>query len=166
VKAAAKLDHKVLMNALMLIALERFIGIKGSELGERVRQLFEDAGGIFPKLGQNLAERPDLIPNKAVRDALQKLQSNCPSMEEDDLSKQLKSPGMENVDIDVMNRTPCAAASIGQVHELNPDQVIKMVNLSQKRKIEAQKELVNSISSVNLAGKAGGIAKMVKVAFD
>lgn len=39
-----------------------------TELARRARMALEEAGGIFPKLGQLLATRPDLVPPAAMRE--------------------------------------------------------------------------------------------------
>lgn len=164
-RAAAKLNLKVFFKASRLILMSECFTIKGNDLGRRVRRLLEEAGGIFPKLGQNLADRPDLIPDDGLRDELRKLQHQCPTMGSYNLKRLLQEPDLKEVDLTQLNREPFASASIGQVHVLNDRHVIKLVNSDQERRIKSQEELVNALANANLPGLAGMIANTVQAVF-
>ncbi|MFH1649064.1 MAG: AarF/ABC1/UbiB kinase family protein [Candidatus Woesearchaeota archaeon] len=85
---------------------------------EKLPQLFEELGGAFPKLGQLLSLRPDLIPIEYC-DALSALQDRMKpvawSLTKKAIEKELGMPIHEV--FKSFSETPIAAASIGQVHE-------------------------------------------------
>lgn len=86
-------------------------------VGKHIRQLLEELGTTFIKLGQLASTRPDLVPQPIIKE-LVKLQDAVPPFPYDEVSKvieeELGSP------ISQIFRTfesaPLASTSIGQVH--------------------------------------------------
>ncbi|MEK8216703.1 MULTISPECIES: ABC1 kinase family protein [unclassified Paenibacillus] len=86
-------------------------------LGERIRQVLEDLGPTFVKLGQLASTRSDLLPDSIIQE-LVKLQDSVPpfsaetarNIVEQELDQHLGET------FEYFENTPLAAASIGQVH--------------------------------------------------
>jgi ubiquinone biosynthesis protein len=93
------------------------------ELARRARTALEDAGGMFVKLGQLLATRPDLLP-PAVLDELGRLHSSARPLDREEVERAITAEigrplGEVFADIDW---TPLGSASIAQVHRAHlPD---------------------------------------------
>lgn len=81
----------------------------------RVRRVLEELGPTFIKLGQILSTRPDLLP-KPLFQELEKLQDEIPQFgnPEEVIKKELGARP-ENL-FASFDKTPTAAASVGQVH--------------------------------------------------
>lgn len=86
--------------------------------GERIRIFIEEMGTTFIKLGQIASTRPDLIP-KDIIDELEKLQSNVPPFDFEDVKKVIeKSLDVKSEDVFLsIEETPIGSASTGQVHK-------------------------------------------------
>ncbi len=87
------------------------------ELARRARLALEDAGGMFVKLGQLLATRPDLLPPEAVAELGQLHAAARPlSREEAEraIAAEIGRPLQEV--FDEIDWTPLGSASIAQVH--------------------------------------------------
>lgn len=87
------------------------------ELARRARTALEDAGGMFVKLGQLLATRPDLLPPAAM-DELGRLHASARPLGRDEVEQaiaaELPAPLAESfAEIDW---NPLGSASIAQVH--------------------------------------------------
>ncbi len=86
-------------------------------LGERVRELLEDLGPTFIKLGQILSTRPDIVPD-AMAEALERLQDGAPRLTLEAVRQVIASELGKPVE-EVFTRfdpEPLATASIAQVH--------------------------------------------------
>lgn len=87
------------------------------DLARRARLAFEEAGGVFIKLGQLLATRPDLLPPTALSE-LSKLQAAVAPVGREAISGQVAAQLGEPLD-DVFSSfewEPLGSASIAQAH--------------------------------------------------
>jgi ubiquinone biosynthesis protein len=86
-------------------------------LSLRVRQVFEELGPTFVKLGQLLSTRPDLLPADLI-DELRRLQDDVPPLPFDEMKiaieSELGAPISEM--FSMFDERPLASASIGQVY--------------------------------------------------
>lgn len=86
-------------------------------LGERIRLVLEDLGPTFIKIGQLASTRSDLLPDSIIQE-LVKLQDNVPPFSAETARNILEQELDEHLDavFSYFEKTPLAAASIGQVH--------------------------------------------------
>jgi ubiquinone biosynthesis protein len=86
-------------------------------LAIRLREVLQDLGPSFVKLGQIISTRPDVIPADIVIE-LKKLQDSVPPMTADEVDEVLAETFGATLDetFAAFDRTPLASASIGQVH--------------------------------------------------
>lgn len=98
---------------------------------ERLRMVMEELGPTFVKLGQLLSTRPDFIPSEYLTE-LAKLQDEVPPFSYQYVIEIFKEEmGKKPEDLfSYFDRTPLAAASIGQVHRArltdNSEVVVKV----------------------------------------
>src|SRR5690554_5044227 len=88
-----------------------------SETAVRFRQVLEDLGPTFVKLGQILSTRPDIIPSEFIEE-LKMLQDHVAPMPFEDIESQIKA-GLDKKLTEcfaTFEEKPLAAASIKQVH--------------------------------------------------
>lgn len=82
-----------------------------------IREMLEELGPTFVKLGQILSTRPDLVPEPFIRE-LSKLQDTAPTVPINEILAVIEeefSRPVEDVYVD-FDVIPMAAASLGQVH--------------------------------------------------
>lgn len=113
-----------LQTFFMRMGLERYVsesqaaGMENLTLPERLRLSFEQLGPTFIKLGQLLANRPDMLPDEYIEE-FKKLQDDVNPLPYEVVKKQveqeLEAPLSEC--FARFNELPLASASIGQVHE-------------------------------------------------
>ncbi len=87
------------------------------ELARRARLALEDAGGMFVKLGQLLATRPDLLPPAAVEE-LGRLHAAARPLTREEVEQAIRAAlpvGLEEAFADI-EWEPLGSASIAQVH--------------------------------------------------
>lgn len=103
------------------------------DLAIALRLTLEQCGGIFIKFGQMLSTRKDILPPVFIAE-LEKLQQNVPPLTHEQVDELLKLHfgSSEPVIFSYFNKTPIAAASIGQVHkavlsETNEQVVVKLL---------------------------------------
>lgn len=86
-------------------------------IGQRIREVCEELGPAYVKMGQMASTRPDLIPEGIVQE-LAKLQDQVPPFSFVDVARIIQEElGAPVSDIfRVFDEVPIAAASIGQVH--------------------------------------------------
>lgn len=88
-----------------------------AETGRRLRQALQEAGGVFVKLGQALAGRPDLLP-EPIASELEGLRESVPPADREEIRRLLAQELGEDVDrvLESFDPEPFAAASIAQAH--------------------------------------------------
>lgn len=114
---------------------------------ERIRLAFEELGPTFTKMGQILSTRPDLVPAEFIRE-FTKLQDNVPPFTYEQaagiIREELKA-GPEELFLH-FEKTPLAAASIGQVHRARllsgEDVVVKVQRPGIRKTIEIDLEIL------------------------
>jgi ubiquinone biosynthesis protein len=87
------------------------------ELARRARSALEDAGGMFVKLGQLLATRPDLLPPVAL-DELGRLHASARPLGREEVEEAIVAEldGPLEQHVAEIDWTPLGSASIAQVH--------------------------------------------------
>lgn len=91
--------------------------LEANDLARRARMALEEAGGVFIKLGQLLATRPDLLPPAAL-DELAKLQSSASPVPQAEMEKQVAAQLGKSV-AEVFRSVdwrPLGSASMAQAH--------------------------------------------------
>ncbi|HET6334032.1 MAG TPA: AarF/UbiB family protein [Polyangiales bacterium] len=83
----------------------------------RVRQVFEELGPTFVKLGQLISTRPDLLPAELI-DELKRLQDDVPPLPFDEMKRAIESELGAPISemFSLFDERPLASASIGQVY--------------------------------------------------
>ena len=121
---------------------------------ERVRMALEELGPTFVKLGQILSTRPDLIPLEYVQE-LSKLQDDVPSFPYDDVREIIKSETARFPEeiFGSFDKTPLAAASMGQVHkailkDTEEEVAIKVQRPNIQQTIEVDLEIMLHLASL------------------
>ncbi len=120
--------------------------------GERLRKVFEELGPAYIKLGQVLANRPDLLPMEVVNE-LAKLQDAVPPFSYEEVEAVLVEELGGPVDsiFASLNSEPLAAASIAQVHQgvlKNGDKVaVKVRRPGLKRIIDEDLDLLKAVAA-------------------
>ncbi|MCD4813692.1 AarF/ABC1/UbiB kinase family protein [bacterium] len=113
----------------------------------RVRQMLEELGPTFIKMGQVLSMRPDILPDKYIQE-LSKLQDRVPPFTEPSAEQVIRQElgGAVSDHFKSFSKTPFAAASIAQVHHAvtrqNKKVVIKIQRPGLKRKVESDLEIL------------------------
>ncbi|HSH46339.1 MAG TPA: AarF/UbiB family protein, partial [Longimicrobiales bacterium] len=88
-----------------------------AELARRARMALEEAGGMFIKLGQLLATRPDLVPPEAQRE-LARLHSSAAPLDRTTVERLIEEQLGQPVDqvFGAIDWEPLGSASIAQAH--------------------------------------------------
>jgi ubiquinone biosynthesis protein len=130
-----------------------------------IRQIIEELGGSFIKLGQFLSLRPDLIPHEYCEE-FRKLNDNVKPFSSD-LAKEIaeKELKKKNKKLIYFNKKSIASGSIAQVHEAIMD--TKKVILKIKRpnidsKFESDIHILNSLAHL-LNNKFEGIINLKEI---
>ncbi len=119
----------------------------------RVREVLEELGATFIKLGQVLSTRPDLIPPELAEE-LRRLQSDCPKIPFEEIQKRLREELGSKVDelYESIDETPIAAASIAQVHPAvlrdGTRVVLKIVRPGVEETIESDMDILMELASL------------------
>ncbi|TGE31163.1 AarF/UbiB family protein [Desulfosporosinus sp. Sb-LF] len=122
-------------------------------VGERIRQVIEELGPTYVKIGQIASTRADVIPEDILRE-LEKLQDNVPSFSFEEVRKiieeELGSP-LEEI-FSSFDKDVIAAASIGQVHraQLRTGEVVavKVQRPQIKAMIETDLEILLDLATL------------------
>jgi len=119
---------------------------------KRIRNVLEDLGPAYIKLGQMLSTRPDLV-GLEIATELQKLRDNTPVTEFDEIKtvieSELNTP-LEEIYADI-NKTPIGSASIGQVYtaklkQNNKEVAIKVQKPNSKEIIESDIKIMKFLA--------------------
>lgn len=123
-------------------------------LAIRLRRALEDLGPTFVKLGQIASTRADLLPAGLIAE-LKKLQDAVPPMAAEDVDEILHETWGDQLDtvFASFDRTPLAAASIGQVHvatlrtpDGDRDVVVKLQRPGARVRIERDLDLLYQLA--------------------
>ncbi len=118
-----------------------------SDTAVRFRQVLEDLGPTFVKLGQILSTRPDLIPSEFIEE-LKQLQDRVNPMPLEDVKAQINESLGKSVEdcFASFEEKPLAAASIGQVHRATTHEgqqcVVKVQRLGIREQIRSDLDLL------------------------
>lgn len=118
-----------------------------------LRELFEDLGPAFIKLGQFLGMRPDLIPPHFAKE-LQKLHDEATTFSGEKARKIIEKELRYDVEdiFEEFYNEPIAAASIGQVHEAKlktgEEVVVKVQRPGIDEKVKADLELIERFTGI------------------
>jgi ubiquinone biosynthesis protein len=153
-----------------------------SHRGQHLREMFDELGPTFVKFGQLLSTRPDVVPPDIVLE-LRKLQDDVTPFPYEQVEEVVESEldlPIEKLFVE-FNRTPLAAASIGQVHEaLLPNGrrvAVKVQRPNAPRQIEADlsllyqaakisKERVRALDFVDARGLVDEFARSIRQELD
>lgn len=121
--------------------------------------------GAVMKIGQIASQTQDLLP-KEISEALQKLQKEAPPVEFEVIAEQIRRElgDMPDVLFKSFERTPYAAASIGQVHRAVTKSGIPVVVKVQYPGVD--KSCDSDLKQLKLTLKLGGLLKMPKESVD
>jgi ubiquinone biosynthesis protein len=138
---------------LQMISRKRREQVEKLTRSERLRMALEELGPTFVKLGQVLSTRPDLIPVEFIEE-LSKLQDDVPHFSYAEVAQIIESElGMAPGDIfQDFEKTPLAAASIGQVHRARLKDgekvVVKIQRPGIRKIIEVDLEIMLHLASL------------------
>ena len=128
---------------------------------QRMREAFEELGPTFIKLGQIMAQRPDIVPQRYI-DELQKLEDSVPPFDSDK-SVQIIEEELGDIDeiFDDFEHEPMAAASIAQVHSAKlkngQEVIIKVRRPGIKEKVKTDLDIIHF-----MAKRAEGLSGTMK----
>jgi ubiquinone biosynthesis protein len=96
---------------------KRPMDVRPSPRAKRLRLALEELGPTFIKVGQMLSTRADIVPADIFQE-LQKLQDQVPPVAAEEVASEIESELKHPMDaiFSDFDKTPMAAASIGQVH--------------------------------------------------
>jgi ubiquinone biosynthesis protein len=143
------LDHTGLRKKVPVIQ-RLFKDYEAEPSPQRLRKAFEKLGPTFIKLGQILAQRPDLIPQTYVKE-LEKLEDEVEQVDGEKIVEILEqSLGKDKDDVfKEFNMEPVASASIAQVHRAtlkNGDDVaVKVIKPGVKESIETDLRILRRL---------------------
>merc|ERR1719480_209217 len=114
--------------------------------GEKMLEWFKAEGGLYPKMGQILAQRGDVEISEAMRERMRGLQDDCEKMDfsvlphQQDILEWIRHQdlGKLGIDQESVELEPIAAGSTAQVHGLGRDYVMKVMLPGNKDKMESQ----------------------------
>ena len=117
----------------------------------RIREVLEELGATFIKLGQVLSTRPDLVPPE-LADELRRLQSDCPRVPFSEIQERLNSEFGDRLPLlfRTIDQEPIAAASIAQVHGAilhdGSPVVLKIVRPGVEQTIESDMDILMELA--------------------
>jgi ubiquinone biosynthesis protein len=134
-------------DGALVEAEESWLGEDQDSAAARFRNVLEDLGPTFIKLGQIMSTRPDIMP-PAFMTELKRLQDRVPPMPIDEVYTQVESalgrPVVESFSF--FDERPLGAASIGQVHRARTMEgkecVVKVQRLGIANKIQTDLDIL------------------------
>ncbi len=132
---------------------EELIGEDRSEAAVRFRNVLEDLGPTFVKLGQILSTRPDLVPREFMEE-LKKLQDQVQPMSLEKIHEQVERSLAKPVEecFEFFDEKPLAAASIGQVHKARTVEgaecVVKVQREGIKEQIQSDLDILRTLAAI------------------
>lgn len=134
-------------DGALVEAEESWLGEDQDSAAARFRNVLEDLGPTFIKLGQIMSTRPDIMP-PAFMTELKRLQDRVPPMPIDEVYTQVESalgrPVAESFSF--FDERPLGAASIGQVHRARTMEgkecVVKVQRLGIANKIQTDLDIL------------------------
>lgn len=123
------------------------------EAPQRVRQVLEELGPTFIKLGQILATRVDLFSPQYIAE-FEKLQDEAPPVPFSELIDQLEEDIGDSIDdiFQNLDRRPLAAASLAQVHKASlmdgTPVILKIRRPGVRKIIETDLRLLNRLADI------------------
>jgi ubiquinone biosynthesis protein len=138
---------------LEMISRKRRERVERLTRAERVRMALEELGPTFVKLGQILSTRPDLIPVEFVRE-FERLQDDVAPFAYDDVKQIVEEEFNRPLEavFRSFEKSPLAAASIGQVHrgqlQDGEDVVVKVQRPGIRKVIEVDLEIMLHLASL------------------
>ncbi|WP_414837462.1 ABC1 kinase family protein [Candidatus Nanosalina sp. VS9-1] len=130
---------------------------------ERLRETFEELGPTFVKLGQIMAQRPDIVPRRYIEEleGLEDSVSPFDSEEAVDIVEEEIGPLDDN--FDEFDEEPMAAASIAQVHSATlpdgEDVVVKVRRPGIKEKVHRDLDIIEFLAkrAENVSSRLSGM---------
>ncbi len=145
--------EQYLQIGLQLISRKKREHIEKLTRVERVRMALEELGPTFIKFGQILSTRPDLIPVEYIKE-LSKLQDQVSPFSYEEVREIIRAEtGKWPEEIfETFQKTPIAAASIGQVHKAtlrdSEEVVIKVQRPNIQKMVQVDLEIMHHIASL------------------
>lgn len=133
--------------------------------GERIARTLGELKGAVMKVGQMASIARDILP-KEVAEALGSLQRDAPPMPYEVIARQIESEfgsAPERL-FSHFDKTPFAAASIGQVHRARTDDGREVVVKVQYPGVDGAVD--SDLGSLKLALRASGLVRVPKAALD
>ncbi len=129
------------------------VKIKTLSREARLRKALEELGPTFVKAGQILSTRPDLIGPELIRE-FEKLQDDVPPVSFDHIRETIETELVSPIEQIFMyfDKSPLAAASIGQVHRAQlpdgRDVVVKVQRPGISRTIQVDIKIIRHLATI------------------
>jgi ubiquinone biosynthesis protein len=140
--------HAILLAPALLVALTAGRNRVDAVLGEYLRRVLAQCGGAFPKFGQVLSTRPDLLPAETCAQ-LSGLQDQMPAIRPARLSR-LITAAFPVWPFEQFDPLPVACATIAQVHTARlaggPQVALKIMRPRVRERIDLDCQVARALS--------------------